>query len=363
MADQPTRVTVRSAVTTAGVTSAAFLLAAAAAIPAFADDGGNGHTNNGHTNNGKHYGQTKDDSSDQSNGQTNGQSKGQAKGQSKGHAKGQSTNNGHGQSGSNASANASSQNSTASDDPAGNNGTVKIHDVYGDTAHHNVPHVDCDFAVAFWGFDAGQQLDVSFAGQAPTGKDTPLTVTGASTSITSPDAAGGGQDYDGELQFTADQLNLSALGAPHPQQGYHIKLTVNTYEPGGHKYKVFWLQPCTAPADTTQSGTTTETPTTVLGQNETKQSGQSPAEAGTETSAASGTSAAAAGIPTEVLGEHITRSSSPAAAVAPSAATLPFTGAEIGGMTAAAALALGAGAALTVAGRRRRRTAGSVSES
>jgi hypothetical protein len=74
---------------------------------------------------------------------------------------------------------------------------VKIHDVAGDTSHHNVPHVDCDFAVAFWGFDANQRLTVAFSGQAPTGAGTQLTVTGAPTSITSPDDAAGGNDPNG----------------------------------------------------------------------------------------------------------------------------------------------------------------------
>jgi len=221
-----------------------------------------------------------------------------------------------------------------------------------------VPHVDCDFAVAFWGFDADQTLDVSFAGQAPTGKDTPLTVTGASTSITSPDDAGGGQDYDGELQFTADQLNLSSLGAPHPKQGYHIKLTVNTYEPGGHKYKVFWLQPCAAVAPEQTNTTTGETSeqTTVLGKTVTKKPATSAGNAAEAATTTKGKKAAAPA--TEVLGQHFSRNSSGAA---PAAASLPFTGAEIGGMAAAAALLLGAGTALTVAGRRRR--AGSVSGS
>ena len=44
-------------------------------------------------------------------------------------------------------------------------------------------------------------------------------------------------------------------------------------------------------------------------------------------------------------------------AVEPQAATLPFTGAEILGMSAAGAIALGAGTTLVVAGRRRRRAA------
>lgn len=44
-------------------------------------------------------------------------------------------------------------------------------------------------------------------------------------------------------------------------------------------------------------------------------------------------------------------------AVAPEQSTLPFTGAEILGMSAAGAAALGGGVVLVVAGRRRRRAA------
>jgi hypothetical protein len=338
MASQPTRDSAR-VLTGAGVATAALLLAAAAAVPAFADEHGQSDAPHGN-----HYGQSKDHSSS-------------ADSASKAH-----TNNGK-----SGSPDAATNDSTGSDeDPAGNNGTVKIHDDYGDLAHHNVPHVDCDFAVAFWGFDANQTLDVSFAGQAPTGKDIPLTVTGAPTSITSPDAAGGGQDYDNELQFSADQLNLDSLDAPHPQQGYHIKLTVNTYEPGGHKYKVFWLQPCAAPAENgtvvapaSESADTDED--SVVGQTsatgETSSAGESSGGA-----LAPAATSAGNGVPTTVLGRHLTRGSQPAAGAAPSAASLPFTGLELGGLAAAAALALGGGAALTVAGRRRRQ-AGRVTAS
>ena len=347
MASQPTREPARIL----GVASAALLLAAAAAVPAFADDeghSGNPHGTTSHSNNGNHYGQSKNhsDNADSDQAGSNGQGGQHAnKGQGSEHAKNKS---------SSASTNASED---TGDDPAGNNGTVKIHDDYGDLAHHNVPHVDCDFAVAFWGFDLDQKLDVSFAGQAPTGKDTPLTVTGAPTIITSPDAAGGGQDYDGELQFRADQLNLASLGDPHPKQGYHIKLTVNTYEPGGHKYKVFWLQPCTtqsAVAPTAQGtvvgATATETP------DETTSSGESTG------GALAPAATSANGIPTTVLGRTITRGGNSSQAAAPAAASLPFTGAEITRLAAAAALALSGGAALTVAGRRRR-TARRVSAS
>jgi hypothetical protein len=249
--------------------------------------------------------------------------------------------NGHGsgkssQQHGNSSSHATGSNKTSGHNPPGNNGTVKIHDVAGDTSPHNVPHVTCRFWVAFFGFDAGQTLTVSFTGQAPTGNGVPLTVTGAATSITSPDDAGGAaNDPDGELGFAADELDLSSLGAP-AKQGYHLRLTVATGQGGGAKQKVFWLEPCTTvgatgatrPPGSTASGTT-----------------------------ASGTSTARAA----VLGLHLTR----AAAKHPNASqvlglrvtrptSLPFTGARIAAMTAVALALVAFGCTMTMLGRQRR---------
>lgn len=323
MATQPSREPARTILTTAGLGAGALLLAAAAALPAFADDQGN------------HYGQTKDHAN-------NGQASTDTSSSSTGH------------------------------NPPGNNGTVFIHDQAGDNTPHNVPHVTCTFYVDLFGFDANQQGSISFAGQAPTGKDTALGGSWSGTMSTT-DAGGAGNDFDNELTFTADQLGVSALGDP-AHQGYHIKMTVVTNQPGDHKYKVFWLQPCaqtagtaTAPAtETTDTTDTDETgvavaPTSIgqeLAPTESSNAGQSSAGAAVAATATSDNS----GIPTNVLGEHFTRSNTPANAAAPAAGSLPFTGAEIGGLAAAAALALGGGAALTVIGRRRRQT-GSVSSS
>jgi len=240
--------------------------------------------------------------------------------------------------------------------PPGNNGTVKIHDDANDPSHHNVPHVSCDFFVDFWGFDNGQTLTVSFAGQAPTGKDTPVSFDASNgTSITSPDDAGGGNDFDGELGFTPTQEQLSTLGDPQPQQGYHVKLTVSTGEPGGHKYKVFWIQPCQTQSGGTEQGGGTQQGGTV----------QSPPKTTPKTAPKTTPKTSQKSTPTTVLGTHLTRR-------APSAKTpdttqvlgtsltrtpsaLPFTGAYVGAMTFAGAAALGSGMMLLLAGRRRRR--------
>jgi hypothetical protein len=239
--------------------------------------------------------------------------------------------------------------------PPGNNGTVFIHDVGGDHAPHNVPHVSCEFWVDLFGFDAAQEVTVGFAGQAPTGKDIPLD--GTWTGQASDDAAGGaGNDFDLELTFTADDLGVTALGTPHPKQGYHVKMTVETGEPGGHKYKVFWIEPCAseqAPTDQTSTG---QTPIDSAPQDESS-SGTDTQDATTRVHPSKPLGRSVTRQPTtdtpEVLGAHLTRTQ-PSRAGA-SGGMLPYTGpgAPVALLTWAAAGALGVGAALTAAARRR----------
>jgi len=349
---QPTaRDAVKRVLTTAGITGAALTLAATAAYPALAD-GGDDHGNNGQGNNGQQH------SSQASNG--NG-------GQSGDH--GQSQDNGksgddHGKSGDNGQGGSTD----SGHNPPGNNGTVKIHQNAGDSSPHNQPHVSCFFYVSFFGFDNGQTMNVSFTGQAPTGKDTPIAIKDATlTSKTSTtDAGGAGNDYDGDLgRYDATNLDLSALGAP-AKQGYHIKLDVATGEPGGHKYKVFWFSPCTSTPGGTTGGTTENggTPPAVGGTTET-----GTPTSGTTKPAAGATSTGSTAGGATVLGETLTRGTTTSAK--PSGAqvlgesfargstaglaSLPFTGAEVGVMSALGLAAVGGGAALTVAGRRRRR--------
>lgn len=262
--------------------------------------------------------------------------------------------------------------------PPGNNGTVFIHDVAGDESPHNVPHVACNFYVDLFGFDADQSVTISFAGQAPTGAGTPLG--GSWTGVASTDDAGGaGNDFDLEVPFTADQLGVDTLGAP-AHQGYHVKMTVATGQPeqsqNGKKTKVFWLQPCTtAGAATEDNGAETGTDEGATESSGETGSGSAPedtagesGEGAEDTNAESGTAAPVAGqetgeaavlglnvtkkpaTPTNVIGQQFNRGA-PAAADA----TLPFTGSEIGAMTAAAAVTIAAGAGLILAGRRRSR--------
>jgi hypothetical protein len=112
-------------------------------------------------------------------------------------------------------------------DPPGNNGTVKIDGQPFDTAPDNEPHVGCTFQVDFYGYDQGDlNATVTFQAWAPTGED----------------PAGGGTDLDAERTYTLDFTGFT----PEPNQGFHVKLTVNAEGSIGAdvKHKVFWVEGC-----------------------------------------------------------------------------------------------------------------------
>ena len=155
-------------------------------------------------------------------------------------------------------------------DPRGNNGTVKIDGEPFDDGRGNEPHVGCVFQVDFYGFDAGDTATITFTGHAPTGGGLLHSQSGT---VISDDAAGGGQDRDATLTFSVqNQLSELLSVAPHPKQGWHVKLAVDVDSaPGGAKQKVFWIdcpQPATTTGGTTANpatgggGTTTQVPTT-----------------------------------------------------------------------------------------------------
>jgi hypothetical protein len=133
----------------------------------------------------------------------------------------------------------------AGGDPRGNNGTVKVDGQPFDDGRGNEPHVGCVFAVDFYGFDDGDAATITFTGQAPTDGG----LLHSQHSVISDDAAGGGQDSDATLVFSVqDQLSELLSIAPHPQQGWHVKLAVDVDSaPGGAKQKVFWID-CQQPA-------------------------------------------------------------------------------------------------------------------
>ena len=134
--------------------------------------------------------------------------------------------------------------SVAAADPPGNNGTVKIDGVAFDDAPDNEPHVGCIFQVDFYGFDEGDlTADVTFEAHPPTGNAVLLT----DVVFIGEDAAGGGTDLDASVTY--DLSGPLAAFEPHPQQGYHVKLTVNAEGSIGAdtKHKVFWVEGCDEP--------------------------------------------------------------------------------------------------------------------
>jgi LPXTG-motif cell wall-anchored protein len=142
-------------------------------------------------------------------------------------------------------------------DPPGNNGTIKVDGVEFDDHPDNEPHVGCTFQVDFYGFDQGDlQATVTFEAIPPTGdailiEDDEVAIGG--------DEAGGGTDLDASRTY--DLTELLAGIEQHPQQGWHVRLTVHAEGSIGAdtKFKVFWVTGC-APTPTTSSTTTTTKP-------------------------------------------------------------------------------------------------------
>ncbi|HEY3562909.1 MAG TPA: hypothetical protein VGL05_35835 [Kribbella sp.] len=146
-------------------------------------------------------------------------------------------------------------------DPKGNNGTIKIEgaDIQSLPPDNN-PHQGCTFAVEFYNYDEGAyKASVQFEDQAST-KDGGLdVVSGNLHPFIGGDAAGGGTDLDAREVYT-----LKFTGEPQPQQGYHVKLTVDAPGSigGDKKHKVFWVTGCDATPPTTPPTSTDTPPTT-----------------------------------------------------------------------------------------------------
>ena len=131
----------------------------------------------------------------------------------------------------------------AAPNPPGNNGTVKIDGMLFDDAPNNEPHVGCLFQVDFYGYDEGD-LDalVTFVSHPPTGPARVLLTD--EVFIGEDDNSGGGSEagLDASQTYTLDFTGIE----PHPQQGFHVKLTVNAEGSQGAdvKHKVFWVDGC-----------------------------------------------------------------------------------------------------------------------
>lgn len=260
----------------------------------------------------------------------------------------------------------------ADQDPKGNNGTVKIDGASFDGSRGNEPHVGCTFHLDFFGFDAAQTATITFTGQAPTKTGTLLTQKEVAISD---DAAGGGQDTDAVLSYTAEQLGLT--GQPAAKQGWHVKVAVDVDDaPGGAKQKVFWLScPGPSPETTSGSGTTktttpssttptSTTPASTTPATSTTTSEIPPTFGGGEVTTTVPTHTVATDTPVTGTGGGATTAQTPLAptygsgSVSSNAASapLPFTGDSTGTLLLVGAGAIAAGTALTVMARRRRTT-------
>jgi hypothetical protein len=142
--------------------------------------------------------------------------------------------------------------SSAGPNPPGNNGTVKIDGEAFDTHPDNEPHVGCVFEVDFYGFDEGDlNAEVTFEVWPPTGQK--VTILEDTVFIGEDDNSGGGSEAGLDAERLYDLNGLLDEADRHPQQGWHIKLTVHADGSQGAdtKHKVFWVEDCAPPTTTT----------------------------------------------------------------------------------------------------------------
>ena len=134
--------------------------------------------------------------------------------------------------------------------PPGNNGTIKIDNEPFDSHPNNEPHVGCVFQVDFYGYDAGD-LDalVTFRAHPPTKRPGTNQVLLTDTVFIGEDDNSGGGSEAGLDASETYSLDLSGI-TPHPQQGVHVKLTINAEGSRGAdvKHKVFWVTDCDYPS-------------------------------------------------------------------------------------------------------------------
>jgi hypothetical protein len=228
---------------------------------------------------------------------------------------------------------------SAAPNPPGNNGTVKIDGTPFDDAPDNQPHVGCSFQVDFYGYDEGDlDATVTFESHPPTGPARVLLTD--TVFIGEDDNSGGGSEagLDASENYTLDFTGIQ----PHPNQGFHVKLTVNAEGSQGAdvKHKVFWVTGCVpAPTTTTTTGgttTTTKGGTTTSGATST--SGASSTSGATTTSGATSTSHDTS--TTSAVG-----GSSSSAPGGPAGGELPFTGAGTMALLAVGLALVGLGGA------------------
>jgi hypothetical protein len=130
--------------------------------------------------------------------------------------------------------------------PPGNNGTVKVDALPWDDHPDNEPHVGCVFEIDLYNYEQGDLwATYAFELWSPTGSGS----LHDGEVFVGEDANGGGTDLDASTGPIDLSASLAASGAaPHPNQGFHVKLTVHADGSIGAdvKHKVFWVTGCAA---------------------------------------------------------------------------------------------------------------------
>jgi hypothetical protein len=127
--------------------------------------------------------------------------------------------------------------------PKGNNGTIKVDAIDFDDHPNNEPHVGCVFQIDFYNFDQGRlSATYIFDNLDPTGSG---EIQRGTVGI-GQDPAGGGRDLDASVTVDLTDALAATDAEPHPQQGFHVKLTVHADGSIGAdvKHKVFWIEEC-----------------------------------------------------------------------------------------------------------------------
>jgi hypothetical protein len=237
----------------------------------------------------------------------------------------------------------------AAPNPPGNNGTIKVDDTPFDDHPDNEPHVGCVFQVDFYGYDEGDlDATVTFEAHPPTGPV--VTLLEDTVFIGEDDNSGGGSEagLDASETYPLDFTGIE----PHPQQGFHVRLTIHAEGSQGAdvKHKVFWVTGCPPAPTTTTSGGTTTTSGATSTSTATSTTGASSTSGETSTSKETTTTAAVGGSSSSAPGGSLGGDSS-----TPGGGALPFTGAAGLAMPMVAIALLGVGAASLLAGSRGRR--------
>jgi LPXTG-motif cell wall-anchored protein len=240
-------------------------------------------------------------------------------------------------------------------DPPGNNGTVKVDEAPFDDHPDNEPHVGCVFQIDLYGYDEGDlSAGVVFEAVAPTGDAELLT---GELDI-GDDAAGGGTDLDATATY--DLTAALAAITPHPQQGWHVRLTLHAEGSRGAdvKHKVFWIEGCGPPGTPTTSTTRPHgSTTTVPDSTTTTTPGPStpPGPPGSTPPTTGPGGPGSPGGPTSTAPDVTAPTTAPPApSTSVVSGTLPRTGSETTPLVAAGLLLVAVGAATLVALRMRR---------